>query len=239
MSDDLSHELLAAVAQPRPLSRLPALTVDGLKSAGHTFSAELTTTPIKALYGVTDGKRIGTNVEVAFNLFVDKLFSHTAGNAAKGIDFPDIDVDLKVTSIKQPQSSCPFRDATQKVYGLGYHLLLMVYEKTDDHEAQAARLDFRNVIFVDRRSTADYQMTRGIDDVLQRDGNVDDIDAFLQDRNLPVDEIGRRQLAERIVKEPPALGYLTISNALQWRLQYGRAIKFAPEGHEGLEDLIA
>jgi hypothetical protein len=29
------------------------------------------------------------------------------------------------------------------------------------------------------------------------------------------------------MKTPPALGYLTISNALQWRLQYSRAIEQA------------
>ena len=41
---------------------------------------------------------------------------------------------------------------------------------------------------------------------------------------LPVDEISGRQLAEEILKDRPQLGYLTISNALQWRLQYNRVI---------------
>jgi len=50
-------------------------------------------------------------------------------NSAKGIDFPEIDVDIKVTSFKQPQSSCPFRSARQKIFGLGYSLLVFVYEK--------------------------------------------------------------------------------------------------------------
>lgn len=45
--------------------------------------------------------------------------------------------------------------------------------------------------------------------------------------NLPVDEIGAEQLAERIIKTPPNQGYLTISNALQWRLQYSRVIQKA------------
>ena len=46
-------------------------------------------------------------------------------------------------------------------------------------------------------------------------------------RNLPVDEIGANQLAERILESPPNQGYLTISNALQWRLQYSRVIQQA------------
>ena len=46
-------------------------------------------------------------------------------------------------------------------------------------------------------------------------------------RNLPVDEDGAAQLAERILETPPLQGYLTISNALQWRLQYSRVIQQA------------
>jgi hypothetical protein len=49
------------------------------------------------------------------------------------------------------------------------------------------------------------------------------------ERNLPLDEIGTQQLAERILLNPPLQGYLTISNALQWRLQYGRVIQMAGE----------
>jgi hypothetical protein len=34
-------------------------------------------------------------------------------------------------------------------------------------------------------------------------------------------------LAEEIIAHRPNIGYLTISNALQWRLQYGRIIEKA------------
>lgn len=70
-------------------------------------------------------------------------------------------------------------------------------------------------------------MTRGILEILGRDGNVDDLIAFMQDKNLPVDEIEARNLAEEILRVRPEQGYLTISNALQWRLQYGRVIEKA------------
>jgi len=46
---------------------------------------------------------------------------------------------------------------------------------------------------------------------------------------LPVDEIQAEELAEEVLKNTPKLGYLTISNALQWRLQYSRVIQFAGE----------
>jgi hypothetical protein len=32
------------------------------------------------------------------------------------------------------------------------------------------------------------------------------------------------QMAEQILANPPKIGYLTISNALQWRLQYSRIV---------------
>jgi len=56
--------------------------------------------------------------------------------------------------------------------------------------------------------------------LLNNGANLDDIDAFLEERNLPLDDIGRRMLAERIAVDPPKQGYVTVSNALQWRLQY-------------------
>lgn len=52
-----------------------------------------------------------------------------------------------------------------------------------------------------------------------------------------INEIGRGLLADRIMYEPPEIGYLTVSNALQWRLQYGRAIG-AVGTIEGVEDLL-
>jgi hypothetical protein len=77
---------------------------------------------------------------------------------------------------------------------------------------------------IDKSRTADYQTTRGILEILERDGNRDDVIAFLADRNLPGDEIVYNTLADEIIQSPPVLGYLTISNALQWRLQYSRIV---------------
>lgn len=148
-------------------------------------------------------------------------------SSALGIDIPALEVDIKVTSIRQPQSSSPYRSARQKICGLGYHLLVFVYDKTDDQAAQTGRLNMQHTIFIDRSRTADYQMTSGLRQIIGNEGNVDDLVAYMEDKNLPVDEIGARDLAEEILSNPPELGYLTISNALQWRLQYGRAIAHA------------
>ncbi|MBE3559265.1 MAG: restriction endonuclease [Ktedonobacteraceae bacterium] len=217
---------------------LPELTLPEVKASATHFARTLHTIPIPELYGATDGKAVGTFVEQMFRQYLAERYTFIPGNAANGIDLPDLEVDLKATSYRQPQSSCPFRDASQKVYGLGYHLLIFVYDKKDDTTERAARLNIQNVIFVEKEKTGDWQSTKGIIDILNRSGNKDDLVAFLEERNFPLDEIGRVKLAERILQHPPMIGYLTISNALQWRLQYGRAINAAIQGNvEGVENL--
>src|ERR1043165_7053172 len=101
---------------------MAALLLLQLKTSARDFVQAMSRIPIYELYGITDGKAVGTYVELAFNKYLMWRFSYTPGSSAKGIDFPELEVDLKVTSIRQPQSSCPFRAASQKVYGLGYHL---------------------------------------------------------------------------------------------------------------------
>jgi len=203
------------------------LTITKLQKDAAQFAEIETSFDEPSLYGVTDGKAVGTYLEHKFTAYLADRYEYQHGNSASGIDLPSLGVDIKVTSIKQPQSSCPFKSASQKVFGLGYHLLIFVYEKYDDHENKTGRLNMQHTIFVSKERTADYQTTKGLLEILERDGNKDDIVAFITERNLPVDEIGADQLAEQILKSPPLQGYLTISNALQWRLQYSRVIEQA------------
>ncbi len=203
------------------------LTIELLQNESSKFAEMETSYDEPTLYGVTDGKAIGTYLEHKFNDHLAKTYSYERGNSASGIDFPSLGVDVKVTSIKQPQSSCPFESAHQKVFGLGYHLLIFAYEKADNEKRQTGRLDIQHTIFVKKELTGDFQTTRGLLDILERQGNKADVIAFIIERNLPVDETGAEQLADRIMKTPPNQGYLTISNALQWRLQYSRVIQKA------------
>ncbi len=55
--------------------------------------------------------------------------------------------------------------------------------------------------------------------------------------HIPADEITLSQIANKIIENPPKQGYLTISNALQWRLQYGRIVRLA-ESIQGISKLI-
>jgi hypothetical protein len=132
--------------------------------------------------------------------------------------------DIKVTSIKQPQSSCPFKDAKQKIFGLGYNILVFVYDKTDNPKTKAATLNFVSCSFVSKERTADFTTTFRLRQMVEDHANEADIIAYLNDKNIPADEITLAKLAEQILLSPPLQGYLTISNALQWRLQYQRIV---------------
>ncbi len=205
----------------------PRLTLEMLKEAARAFAEIESAHQEPSLFGITDGKAIGTYVEQRFRSYLRERYDFEEGSTARGIDFPELGVDIKVTSISQPQSSCPFQSARQKIYGLGYSLLVFVYDKREDYQTSSANLNIRHAIFVGKERTADFQTTMGLRRILENAGNKDDILAFIEERMLPVDEIGASALAEEILANPPEIGYLTISNALQWRLQYSRIIEKA------------
>lgn len=205
------------------------LTIEILKNEARIFSEKESKHNEPTLFGVTDGKAVGTYLEHKFQKDLQNKYSYVSGSSAKGIDFPELHVDIKVTSIRQPQSSCPFQSARQKIYGLGYSLLVFVYEKNDDEKTRTGKLDIKHTIFVKSEQTADFQTTTGLLNILNNSGNTDDILAYLNERNFPIDDIQAHKLAEEILKNPPTTGYLTISNALQWRLQYSRIIEKAGE----------
>ena len=205
----------------------PSLTVKLLVQEAKDFAGRESQHRERCLFGVTDGKAVGTYLEHKFQDRLQVKYAYIKGSSAKGIDFPKLGVDIKVTSIRQPQSSCPFKSARQKVYGLGYSLLVFVYAKKDDRKSRTATLNIKHVIFVEAGRTADFQTTTGILKLLNNSGNADDIVAFMSERFLPLEDIQARQLADEILKTRPEVGYLTISNALQWRLQYSRVIEQA------------
>jgi len=206
---------------------MPKLTVKTLCKEARLFSAAQSESPEKALFGVTDGKAVGTFLEHKFRDYLKSCYEFEEGSSASGIDFPNLLVDMKVTSIRQPQSSCPFKSARQKVYGLGYSLLVFVYDKADDNRKKTATLNILHTIFVEAERTADYQTTRVLHQIIENDGNRDDIFAYLEDSRLPLEEVGLRRLANEIIHNPPQQGFLTTPPVIRWQLPYSPAMERA------------
>lgn len=92
------------------------LTKDALIKEAEIFCSLENSKNHPELYGINDGKSIGTYIEHEFKNYLKNKYEFNTGSSAQGIDFPDktINTDLKVTSNKKPQNSCPFKDIKQK-----------------------------------------------------------------------------------------------------------------------------
>lgn len=216
------------------------LTIPKLIEEAQIFCVAQSKFQHKELFGVTDGKAVGTLIEQKFQSHLQSKYDVTVGSSAKGIDLPSEDIltDIKVTSNKQPQSSCPFRDAKQKIFGLGYNILVFVYDKTDNPESKTSILNFVSCSFVSKERTSDFTTTSILNQMKTVGANEADIVAFLEGIKLPADEIALKQIAEIILKTEIPIGYLTISNALQWRLQYAR-IRDLKNDIPGIDKIIS
>lgn len=151
------------------------MDIHDLKNEAKVFCEFMKKENHVSLIGVTDGKAVGTYVEHRFQDYFSSKYEIEIGNSANGIDLPgvSIETDIKVTSIAQPQSSCPFKNARQKIYGLGYNLLVFVYEKKDT--ATTCNLDFKSCTFIDRVRTADFTITKRLREMVDDGANREDI----------------------------------------------------------------
>mgnify|MGYP000214053154 CR=1 FL=1 len=204
---------------------MKVMDICDLKNEAKIFCEFMKKENHSSLIGVTDGKAVGTYVEHRFQDYISSKYEIEIGSSAKGIDLPgaSIETDIKVTSIIQPQSSCPFKNARQKIFGLGYNLLVFVYDKKET--ATTCTLDFKSCAFVESAKTADFTTTKRLREMIDDGANKDDIIGYLTDKNLPGDDIVYSDLADEILANKPEQGYLTVTNAMQWRLSYGRVIK--------------
>lgn len=209
--------------KPESAEAAPELT--RFFEAVRKFANEFPKEKHNSLRTVDNGKTIGTYVEHKLRDFLAAegvISKKEFGSSAKGIDLPSLNMDIKVTSARQPQSSSPFTSFRQKIEGLGYGLVLFVYEKIVT--GRDCYLLFKAVRYIPKERTADFQTTKGILDIIKRKGNEEDIYAFLVERMIPVDEFTLMNYSKELLTRPPVQGYLTISNAQQWRLQYQRVI---------------
>jgi hypothetical protein len=206
-------------------SRLMTESTAKIIAQAGVFAKEFAAVEHPGLLGAINGKKVGTYIEVAFKKSLRDIgiIGATEGNAGEGIDLPSFGIDIKATSVKKPQSSSPFGSFRQKIEGLGYDLIVFVYVKAD--EAQSCTVEFAAVRYVPSHLTADFQTTRGLRKlILEDEANADDVFDFLIERKVPVDESSLYEYAQSLLENPPAQGYLTVTNAPQWRLMYGRIV---------------
>jgi hypothetical protein len=112
-----------------------------------------------------------------------------------------------------------------------------VYDKIDYSDTHASRLHFVSCSFLESGRTADYTTTYRLREMIKDGAIKEDIIAYLNDKNIPADDITLATLANEILTNTPKQGYLTISNALQWRLQYARVVNLQ-ENIQGITKIV-
>jgi len=192
------------------------------------FCAEISQRRIEELFQVTDGKRVGTYIEWECKAYLEERTGlEIGGSAALGKDLPLFNIDIKTTSVVQPQSSSPYRSIDEKIFGVPYNILLFIYEKEDLDGY--ARLNILRCCYIPQEYTGDYGTTRLArqlrDRYLKKEIGVDEFIRRLEEK-LGITEAEDLNITpgmvQRIIDTPPAPGAVTISLALQWRLQYSR-----------------
>jgi hypothetical protein len=64
------------------------------------------------------GKALATEIERALHERLERVFAHERGSAARGLDMRALGFDIKVTSLKEPQSSDKYGSPLEKLFGL-------------------------------------------------------------------------------------------------------------------------
>ena len=214
---------------------MPKLTIETLKQEAQAFSQIESHHKEKSLFGITDGKAVGTYLEHKFKDHLRNKYDFEEGNSASGIDFPALNVDIKFTGIVQPELDYPFKSARQRIYGLGYSLLVFVYEKSVNRKSKTTNLYISHILFLTPDKTGDFQMTQGIIDILKNDYYKDDLTAFMFDSRLLFDESEVGKLADEILSTPPKMSFVMTSDDLRWRLRYFGMLE---RGGEMYDDIL-
>lgn len=71
------------------------LTIEALQEEASKFAEMETAYDEPSLYGVTDGKAVGTYLEHKFTAYLADRYGYAQGNSASGIDIPGLGVDIK------------------------------------------------------------------------------------------------------------------------------------------------
>lgn len=207
------------------MSVLPDLTIAAIRTEAAVFAPNISAVEDPKLYRVNNGSVIGRYVEKEFKKHLQERYQFDHGNSTLGVDLPGVRVDIKATCLKKPQSSSSYDSARQKIFGLGHAVLVFAYTKLDDPQTGTGSISVERVVYVEANRTADHRTTKAIQEILDNDGNAEDLASYLLTVNMEIGEADATQLAEELLQMRfITIGYLGVVPAPQWRLNYSVAI---------------
>lgn len=173
-----------------------------------------------------DGKSIGTFVERRFNDFLASRYVFRSGNAALGLDFPELEVDVKTTSAKLRSSSAPFKSYREAVFGLGYDLLVFMYEPVidfvpDGQTTAGQTVRITRTLYVDRKDTRDHKLLWQLAQCETPELRVNAVRArYPGASEADAEDIVREVTPELLGTVGTTTPAVSMCAALQWRLKY-------------------
>lgn len=200
------------------------LSKSGLVRSAQAFCLQAEQTGHKEIFGQVSCHVVNSFVERCFLEHLAETFNLDVGFSPLNVALPSINTEIRTAPVDRPDMFCPYISSRQKIYGLGYNLLLLLYSKTDDNAAKEGHFSIHSCEYISAERTADYMTTKILHEVLLGGGNADDVFAFLSDWMQGTTSERLRELSAEIVQSPPSIGYLTISKAWQWRLQSSHVV---------------
>jgi len=177
-------------------------------------------------------KRIGTYFEKELReWFEEKHGFVSEGSVAEGIDLPAFNIDVKMTSNRQPQSSSPFDDPGERITGVDYNILLFVYDKHSVEEGN--QFDIESCAYIPKERASDYRKSENAAKLVEdyRESKLSESELREQLEELTgIGAISDEKFNE-IKENPPKEGAITMTPAVQWRFNYNKMVKDdVPEG---------
>jgi hypothetical protein len=107
----------------------------------------------------TDGKSLGTYIEKLLKAEIARtLRVSITGSSALGVDIPELGVNTKATSDRQPQSSEPFSSAYERVLGARFDILVCIYNGEDFWSSRSAHLQIVSAHYLKKTEVADREL---------------------------------------------------------------------------------
>lgn len=184
----------------------------------------------------TKSKDIGTYFENSLRAYLnEELGLERRGSVASGIDLPHFNVDVKTTRITRPQSSSKIRKFSERLTGVPYNILLLIYSREEVGNGEV--YTFENCVYIPSERTGDHRKSpvaaRTVQEfkngAISREELRAKLESLVSEKADDVTEIKDDELDE-IIENPPKPGVITISPAVQWRFSYNQMKGEVPDG---------
>jgi hypothetical protein len=108
----------------------------------------------------TDGKSLGTCIEKLLKAEISRSLNIIlTGSAAAGVDIPELSLNTKATSDRQPQSSEPFDSPYERLLGAKYDILACIYNGIEFLKSQKnLPIQINAAMYYARTEVADMQL---------------------------------------------------------------------------------